>query len=121
MSELLFIYNAKSGAINNILDIGHKLISPETYSCHLCALTHNTFSENKVWKNFREQSHINMAFFHIDEFENEYPDKKFAYPVILLKDKNGLTELVSSTEINTIENFSDLIKVLIERSIDDFE
>ena len=62
-----------------------------------------------------------MAFFHIDEFENEYPDKRFTYPVILLKDKNGLTEFVSNREINKIENVQDLIKVLTERSIDYFE
>ena len=62
-----------------------------------------------------------MAFYHIDEFEHEYPDKKFTYPIILLKDNIGLTEFISSAEINTIENTEDLIKVLAERSINYFE
>ena len=121
MKELLFIYNAKSGAINNILDVGHKLISPETYSCNLCALTHNTFSENMTWKAFRDQSNLDMNFFHIEEFEKEYPDKRFSYPIILLKNNNRLTEFVSSTEINTIETVDGLTKILTERSINYFE
>ena len=38
--ELIFIYNAKSGFINELVDIPHKIISPETYDCNLCAITY---------------------------------------------------------------------------------
>ena len=32
---LLFVYNADSGLFNTMADIGHKLLSPETYAqCH---------------------------------------------------------------------------------------
>ena len=48
MSTLLFVYNAKSGIANVLVDISHKLLSPETYSCNLCVITHNTFIENKI-------------------------------------------------------------------------
>ena len=121
MNSLLFVYNAKSGLINNMFDIGHKLISPETYSCNLCAITHNTFSENKTWKDFRKKSNLDIAFFHIDEFEKEYPDAKLVYPVIILKNNNGLTEFISSAEINKFETAEDLIMILTERSINYFE
>jgi hypothetical protein len=77
---LLFIYNANSGKLNALFGVGHKLISPSTYKCNLCALTFDTFSENNIWKSFREESEIAMEFFHIDEFEKEFPEEKFEYP-----------------------------------------
>ena len=62
MSSLLFVYNAKSGIANILIDISYKLLSPETYSCNLCAITHNTFTENKTWKKYRLTSNIDMSF-----------------------------------------------------------
>ena len=37
--ELIFIYNAKSGFINELVDYAHKIISPETYESNLYAIT----------------------------------------------------------------------------------
>ena len=42
--KLIFIYNADSGLFNTVTDIAHKIFSPETYSCNLCALTHDYFT-----------------------------------------------------------------------------
>ena len=64
--KLLFVYNANSGTLNSLFDLGHKLFSPKTYKCNLCALTFNTFTENTLWKTLREQSAIKMEFYHID-------------------------------------------------------
>lgn len=116
MKSLVFVYNARSGWINNVLDIGHKIIRPDTYSCNLCAITHNTFSEKKTWKNFREQSNMEMIFYYIDAFEHEYSNQKFTYPVVLIKINDRLTELLSDTEINTIETVEGLIEILTERA-----
>ncbi|NJM95354.1 MAG: GTPase, partial [Acaryochloridaceae cyanobacterium CSU_5_19] len=44
MDRLIFVYNANSGGINTALDIAHKLLSPSTYRCNLCRLTHDTFT-----------------------------------------------------------------------------
>jgi hypothetical protein len=121
MSSLLFIYNAKSGKLNSLFDAGHKLLNPSTYQCNLCALTFDTLTENKTWKKFRKESDLEMVFYHIDQFEKEYPDAKFVYPVILQKANTDLTEFLSSAEISTIENVEDLIKVITEKSINYFE
>ena len=121
MSSLLFVYNAKSGKLNSLFDAGHKLFNPSTYQCNLCALTYDTLTENITWKKFREQSNLNMTFYHIDEFEQEYPNTKFVYPIILQKGNDGLTEFLSSDEISTIENVEDLIKIITEKSINYFE
>jgi len=121
MSSLLFIYNAKSGKLNSLFDAWHKLLNPSTYQCNLCALTFDTFIENKTWKTFRKESNVEMVFYHIDEFENEYPHAKFVYPVILQKANTGLTEFLSNTKINTIENIKDLVKILTEKSVNYFK
>jgi len=118
MSKLLFIYNAKSGMLNMLFDVGHKLFSPSTYSCNLCALTFDTFSENKIWKQFREKSNIKMMFFHIDEFEKEYPNLQFEYPVILKQTNSDLNIFINKEELDKTENIEYLIQILEDKFTD---
>ncbi|MDJ0633097.1 MAG: GTPase [Xenococcaceae cyanobacterium MO_188.B29] len=108
--KLIFIYNADSGLMNTLMDIGHKAISPQTYQCNLCDLTFGLFSENKKWKKFREESNIEMEFLHRDEFEQKYA-QKFEYPVILKEDKelNNLSIMISQAELNQIQTLDELI------------
>lgn len=113
MQQLLFVYNAKSGFINSALDLGHKLLSPNTYSCNLCAITHTTFSENKAWTNFRDQSKMDMEFYHLDEFEKEFFGQEFNYPAVLLRNGDDLKEYVSSAELNAMKDVEELISKLI--------
>ena len=35
---LVFVYNADSGVFNALADAAHKIFSPRTYACNLCAL-----------------------------------------------------------------------------------
>ena len=98
-----------------LFDVGHKLFSPSTYSCNLCALTFNTFSENKTWKKFREKSNIKMAFYHIDEFEKEFPNHQFEYPIILKQTDSDLDIFIDKDELNKITNVESLIEVLDSR------
>jgi hypothetical protein len=112
MKSLVFVYNANSGIFNSLLDTGHKLFSPNTYQCDLCALTFDTFSENKLWKKFREQSKSELKFYHIDEFEKEFPNVKFEYPVILVNSNNQLEEFLSKKDLQTIKSAEALIKTI---------
>ena len=105
--KLIFIYNADSGLMNTLIDIGHKAISPQTYECNLCGLTFGLVSEHKQWKKFREKSNIEMEFLHRDEFEQKYA-QKFEYPVILKEDKN-LSVVISQAELNKIKTLDELI------------
>jgi len=115
MSTLLFVYNAKSGIANVLVDISHKLLSPETYSCNLCAMTHNAFTENKIWKNYRLTSKIDMQFYHTDEFKQRYPNQGFNYPIILFKEDNDLEEFLSPKEINQLKTVEELIEIINEK------
>jgi len=105
--KLIFVYNADSGMINTVKDIGHKLFSPQTYDCFLCSLTHKTFRENPKWRSFRNSSDTEMEFLHRDEFEQRY-DMKMDYPLVLKKD-NTLDIAISKEELATYSSLDDLI------------
>ena len=105
--KLIFVYNADSGLMNTLMDIGHKAISPQTYQCNLCDLTYGLFSENQQWRKFREESNTEMEFLHRDEFEQKY-DRQFEYPVVLKQDRD-LSPMISKSELNKIQTLDELI------------
>jgi hypothetical protein len=113
--KLIFVYNANSGKLNTLLDIGHKLLSPETYQCDLCSLTHGALSEKKAWKEFRERSGLQMEFLHKDEFEKLHA-QSFDYPVIL-KQSDGIDLLLNADKISHLQSVDELI-ALIEQHVD---
>ncbi|MCF8217213.1 MAG: GTPase [Chlorobium sp.] len=107
MDMLVFVYNSYSGPVSGLLDIGHKILSPDTYPCSLCNLTHDAFSEKQAWREFRKNVGLPMEFLHRDEFEKQY-GRTAVYPVIFRK--NGdLRVLMAKEEIDRIENLDDLI------------
>ncbi len=117
-TKLLFIYNANSGKLNSLLDSAHKVLSPATYNCHLCAITFGVLTEDTIWKKFREQSSLEMIFLHKDEFANQYASKfghKFTFPIILAESHNDLEVFVGTDELKNLENASDLIALITER------
>lgn len=107
--KLVFVYNADSGFLNTLLDIGHKIIKPETYTCNLCSLTFGNFAENAKWKAFREGSLHGMEFLHRDEFEAKY-GRKLDCPVILKEAGNGQLEVaIPSARLNSFHSLDELI------------
>jgi len=64
---LLFLYAADSGLFNTVTDIAHKIFSPGTYACQLCALTHGNFRVRKEWQQFIESLPVPSQFLHRDE------------------------------------------------------
>ena len=112
--KIIFVYNADSGFVSSLLDIGHKVISPDTYSCNLCKMTYGVISEREEWKQYRESSRDEMEFLHKDEFENKYKEKR-AYPIILkMNDLNQLEELINKEELERMNSVSELIHTLNE-------
>lgn len=110
--KLIFVYNAKSGSLNMLLDAAHKMVQPETYSCDLCALTHGVIGEKAAWKAFRENSNAEMEFLHSDEFESKY-QTSFEYPVVL-KSGSPLEILVPAEKFADFPSVDSLISHLTE-------
>lgn len=112
--ELIFIYNAQSGKLNALFDIGHKVLRPQTYACGLCALTHGAFRESAAWKQFREHSSVPLSFYHKDEME-KLDVKVETLPVILLRAGDQQDIFLSADEIAEQRNVEQLIKTITEK------
>ncbi|MEQ8338498.1 MAG: hypothetical protein RIA62_14170 [Cyclobacteriaceae bacterium] len=109
MKTFLFVYNARSGSLHKGIDFFHKIISPDTYTCNLCKITHGIFAERSKWKTFRKLENVEMKFYYKDEFEAKF-GKKLNYPVVL--DSRSLNILLSDTEINRLTTLDELIEIV---------
>lgn len=116
--KLLFIYNANSDTGSQVLDFAHKIMRPATYTCQLCTLTFGTFTENNRWKEFRKNllsKGYELSFLHKDEFQKEYKSKftpAFTFPIILVETPDDLEVLVSTEQLNKIEQVGALVTVV---------
>lgn len=105
--QLIFVYNADSGMVNTVKDIGHKLLSPQTYDCFLCSLTHGAFRENPKWRAFREEVRMEMVFLHRDEFEQKY-QTTMEYPLVLRKAEE-LDVVIPREKLENMSTIEELI------------
>ena len=111
--KLIFVYNADSGMFNLLSDIAHKMFSPETYSCNLCALTHTNFGMKKQWRKFLESIDAEKEFLHADEFKNKYNIRETKLPAVYKQNGDGDLEiLVDAPAINKCQSIDDLIPIL---------
>ena len=109
--ELIFIYNAKSGVVNELIDFAHKIVSPETYDCNLCAISYGAFSMKKKWSTYIETLPFKSTFTYKDKFSKDgYSNIKF--PSVFIRSNKKLDEIISATEINEIKNLDQLIGLL---------
>ncbi len=112
MKSLIFVYNANSGFINLSLDIAHKIISPKTYQCNLCTLTHDTFKQKSLWKQFSANTNLHITFYHKDEFKKNYPTASFKLPCVIENNNLILKEVIDSKTINNYSNLKQFIDAL---------
>ncbi|MFT5890201.1 MAG: hypothetical protein ACI9Y7_000291 [Dokdonia sp.] len=119
MRKLIFVYNANSGVVNSWLDMAHKIVSPTSYECDLCSLTHGKFLEKRLWKKFKDSDLIEMEFHHKDEFLKKYKSKwlpKYTFPIILISDQQGLQPFMIPQDFKEIDSAALLIEK-IERFV----
>lgn len=113
--KLLFVYNADTGLFNTMADIGHKIFSPQTYQCDLCALTHGYFQERKEWKSFIETIDISVEFLHRDEFRVAYPDTSEPLPAVFVVVNDSLEVCLPEEAIGGCSDINEL-QVLIHQN-----
>lgn len=106
--KIVFVYNADSGVFNLLSDIAHKIFSPQTYACNLCAVTHSNFGMRKEWKTYLESLDNPLEFLHADEFKNKYRHEKVNLPAIFVEEKGFPREIVSAAQINESKSIQDL-------------
>jgi hypothetical protein len=110
---LVFVYNAESGLFNVVTDMAHKVFSPQTYACNLCALTYSTLGMRKDWKRFLKTLKRPLEFLHADELKSHYGISGLPLPAIFKKEDERLELLLDADSINrclTIDDLQQLIK-----------
>lgn len=110
--HLVFVYNADSGMFNTLTDIAHKVFSPQTYSCNLCAISHSYFSERDEWKEFISGLGADCEFLHRDEFEKKYQLIDHTYPTVFLKNDTDLEICLDANVINECDSMDKLKEII---------
>ena len=113
-SELVFIYNVKSGIINSLIDFTHKVIIPDTYECNLSAITYGTFAKKDIWEDYIESLPISSIFTYKDKILDKKLDNVIL-PAVLQKKNDRFIQLISSVELNKLNNLQGLIVLLNSR------
>ena len=112
--KLIFVYNANSGKLNLAFDIAHKILSPSTYQCDLCALSHGYFQMHDSWKAFIEGLDVAVEYLHRDEYPAVAPLAEF--PLILLQQESGeICLFMSAADISACASAESLQKAIDER------
>ena len=113
-SELIFIYNAKSGLVNEFLDFAHKIVSPSTYNCNLCALSYGNFTMKKKWSDYISSLPVRSTFTYKDKV-SEYGYNNIELPSIIFRNGSRSKVIISSEEINKLKKIDQLINILSDR------
>lgn len=113
--KILFVYNADSGLFNTLTDIAHKVFSPQSYQCNLCAITYGNFAIRAEWKEFLDTLDAELEFLHRDEFIKKHAHSEMALPAVFLKEGEKLELWITAEDINRCRSIEDIKLVIIAR------
>ena len=110
--KLIFVYNADSGLFSTMSDIAHKLFSPSTYECQLCALTHGLLKERGEWRDFIESFDVEVEFLHRDQFREKYPGHGAGLPAVFLLSGGELSTWLPTEHIRACSSLQALTAMI---------
>lgn len=105
---LVFVYNADSGLFSVLSDAVHKLVSPATYACSLCALTYSHVGMRREWRNFIEELEIESEFLHADELAARYGVHTVPLPAVFRRGDTGLELLLNKSDLDACRTLAEL-------------
>ena len=111
---LVFVYNADSGFFNSLAGAAHKIFSPQTYQCNLCALTHSALGMRREWRRFLDGLGSPLEFLHADELKARYGVADVPLPAIFKRDGENLELLAGADAINACTAMDDLKRLILE-------
>lgn len=112
---LVFVYNADSDLFSTLSGIAHKMLSPETYECNLCAITYSNFGMRKEWKGFLRELDVPCEFLHRDELEKAYGISDVPLPAIFKRQGDKLETCVDADSINACHSMEELKELITGR------
>ena len=116
MDKIIFVYNADSGLLNAMKDWAHKIVSPETYPCSLCALTYDNLGMRRPWRDFVKELGYDVEFLHRDELAEKYGVKDAMLPAAFIQ-QNGKLELRLTSETMDDCNSLDELQTLVKQNL----
>jgi len=116
MPDLIFVYALDGGLFNEITGYAHKVLSPKTYPCNLCTLTHGPLGARREWAQFIKGLDVKTEFLHRDEFVGKYPAAKHNFPAVYSRGNGTPQVLISSEELNACRDLSSFISLVRERN-----
>lgn len=116
MSALIFVYNADDGPLAAVFDAAHKLVSPATYPCSLCAVTYGAVRMRRAWKDYLAALPYETRFYHRQGFARAHPAlADLALPAILIDQGDGVEMLIDAATLDTLPDLPALIALLDAR------
>lgn len=116
MTTVIFVYNADGGVLNGLSDTVHKIASPSTYPCSLCALTYGAFTMRSEWRAYLAGLEHEKLFLYRDELREYLDPRPLALPAILLARGPGEPDLlVSASELDSLPDLAALIALVDDR------
>jgi hypothetical protein len=113
-AALVFVYNADSGVFNTLADTAHKIFSPQTYACNLCALTHSAVGMRGEWRRFLDGLGRPLEFLHADELASRHGVTGVPLPAVFWKEGESLKVLAGADSINACATLDDLKRLILE-------
>ena len=114
--SIVFVYNADTGLFNLMADTAHKMLSPGTYACSLCAVTHTPVGMRRAWKQFLESLDIPVQFLHRDQWRQEAPGDETPLPAAFLRRGATLELWIAADEIHGTPSLEDLM-ILVQGKV----
>ena len=115
MKKVIFVYNADSGMLNFVVDAAHKLFSPSTYPCNLCALTYTPTGLPR-WRRFVKTLPWSVEFLHKDELAEQYGKVDANLPAAFMWDGRKLQPWIDAGEMNSFQSLDDLMTAVAART-----
>ena len=116
-AKLVFVYNADSGLFNALSDAAHKIFSPRTYQCNLCAITHSALGMRREWKQFLDGLDLPLEFLHADELRERYGVAGVPLPAIFRQGGEGVEVLIDAESINACRTLGDLERLILTSTL----
>jgi hypothetical protein len=116
VTALNFVYNADAGIAAGIMDSIHKVVSPDTYACDLCAITHGLARMNPKWKAWLKTLPFPTRVYHRPDFRATYPAMgDVALPLVLVERGGQPQVLIAAEDFAGVDGVDALIALIEHR------
>ena len=111
--RLIFVYNANAGLAAGLMDSLHKIVSPSTYPCSLCAVTYGLTRMDPRWRAWLTALPMTTVFHHRPDFRAAFPAAaEWPLPLVAIERDGALTPVLDAVELDACTDVETLIATL---------